>query len=75
MINGPLILTERKDHAMFFEQHLSKFCKNVVMMIGGQNTKKRAAVKLQLETVPEHEERIIIATGRYIGGGFIEISS
>ncbi len=66
----PLILTERKDHAAFFEQHLSKFCKNVVVMVGGQNTKKRTAVKLQLETVPEHEERIIIATGRYIGEGF-----
>ena len=39
-------------------------------MVGGQNTKKRTAVKLQLETVPEHEERIIIATGRYIGEGF-----
>ncbi len=39
-------------------------------MVGGQNTKKRAAIKLQLETVPEHEERIIIATGRYIGEGF-----
>lgn len=66
----PLILTERKDHASFFEQHLLKFCKNVVVMVGGQNTKKRVAVKLQLETVPEHEERIIIATGRYIGEGF-----
>ena len=66
----PLILTERKDHAEFFEQHLSKFCKNVIVMVGGQNTKKRAAVKLQLETAPEHEERIIIATGRYIGEGF-----
>ncbi len=66
----PLILTERKDHAVFFEQHLSQFCKNVIVMVGGQNTKKRAAVKLQLETVPEYEERIIIATGRYIGEGF-----
>ncbi len=66
----PLILTERKDHAAFFEQQLSQFCKNVIVMVGGQNTKKRAAIKLQLETVPEHEERIIIATGRYIGEGF-----
>ncbi|MBU6338351.1 MAG: DEAD/DEAH box helicase [Rickettsiales bacterium] len=66
----PLILTERKDHAAFFEQHLSKFCKNVIVMVGGQNAKKRAAVKLQLEPVPENEERIIIATGRYIGEGF-----
>lgn len=66
----PLILTERKDHAAFFEQCLSKFCKNVIVMIGGQNTKKRTAVKLQLETASEHEERIIIATGRYIGEGF-----
>lgn len=66
----PLILTERKDHAAFFEQYLSKFCKNVIVMVGGQNAKKRAAVKLQFEAVPEDEERLLIATGRYIGEGF-----
>lgn len=67
---SPLILTERKEHAAFFEQKLSEFCKNVIVMVGGQNAKKRAEVNLQLDNTPESEERVIIATGRYIGEGF-----
>ena len=49
---------------------LSQFCQNVIVMVGGQNTKKRAEVKLKLETLSDHEERVIIATGSYIGEGF-----
>ena len=67
---SPLILTERKEHAAFFEQKLLEFCKNVIVMVGGQNAKKRAEVNLQLDNTPESEERVIIATGRYIGEGF-----
>ena len=67
---SPLILTQRKEHATFFEQYLSQFCQNVIVMVGGQNTKKRAEVKLKLETLSDHEERVIIATGSYIGEGF-----
>lgn len=67
---SPLILTQRKNHAVFFEQHLSQFCKNVIVMTGGQNTKKRLEIKLQLETISDEEERVIIATGGYIGEGF-----
>ena len=39
-------------------------------MVGGQTRKKREEVKHQLESIPDHEERLIIATGRYIGEGF-----
>jgi superfamily II DNA or RNA helicase len=67
---SPLVLTQRKEHAAFFEQHLSQFCQNVIIMVGGQNTKKRAEVKRKLETLSDHEERVIIATGSYIGEGF-----
>lgn len=67
---SPLILTQRKENATFFEQYLSQFCQNVIVMVGGQNTKKRAEVKLKLETLSDHEERVIIATGSYIGEGF-----
>lgn len=67
---SPLLLTERKDHAAGLGEQFSKFCKNVVVMVGGQNTKQRDSVKLQLDSIPESEERLIIATGRYIGEGF-----
>lgn len=39
-------------------------------MVGGQNTKQRNLVKQQLNFISETEERLIIATGRYIGEGF-----
>ncbi|MCC8399137.1 MAG: DEAD/DEAH box helicase [Rickettsia endosymbiont of Platyusa sonomae] len=67
---SPLVLTERKDHAAFFEQKLSPFCKNVILIIGGQNTKKRTEVKRKLEMISDQEKRVLIATGRYIGEGF-----
>ena len=50
-----------------FEKYLSQFCSNVIIMVGGQNSKKRAEIKLKLETIPDCEERVIIATGSYIG--------
>lgn len=66
----PLILTERKDHAAALAERLSKFCKHVIVMVGGQAAKQRALIKERLATIPESEERLIIATGRYIGEGF-----
>jgi superfamily II DNA or RNA helicase len=67
---NPLILTERKDHAVLLTEKLSPFCKNVVVLVGGQAAKKRAEVAKQLASIPDDEERLIIATGRYIGEGF-----
>jgi superfamily II DNA or RNA helicase len=49
---------------------LSGFCKNVVLMVGGQSTKELAFIREKLATTPDNEERLIIATGRYIGEGF-----
>ena len=68
--HSPLILTERKEHAAYFAQYLSGFCKNVVLMVGGQSTKELAFIREKLATTPDNEERLIIATGRYIGEGF-----
>ena len=67
---SPLLLTERKDHAAILAEKFAKFCKHVVLMVGGQNTKQRDWVKQQLDSILENEERLIIATGRYIGEGF-----
>lgn len=67
---NPLILTERKDHAGLLTEKLSPFCKNVVVPVGGQAAKKRAEIAKQLASIPDDEERLIIATGRYIGEGF-----
>jgi superfamily II DNA or RNA helicase len=67
---SPLLLTERKEHAIYLAGLLTKFCKNVIVMIGGQTIKERNAVKSRLAKIPDTEERLLIATGRYIGEGF-----
>ncbi len=67
---SPLLLTERKDHAIHLAKLFSKFCKNVVLMTGGQSKKNFNDVKDKLATIRDDEERLLIATGRYIGEGF-----
>src|SRR5580698_7420601 len=39
-------------------------------MTGGQKAKEQAKICERLASIPESEERLIIATGRYIGEGF-----
>jgi superfamily II DNA or RNA helicase len=67
---SPLLLTERKDHAKFLAAQMSVHCKHVVVMTGGQTAKEREQVRRQLDSIPETEPRLLIATGRYIGEGF-----
>lgn len=70
---NPLLLTERKSHAVALAEKFSKFCKHVVVMTGGQNAKQRNLVKEQLAAITETEDRLLIATGRYIGEGFDDL--
>lgn len=44
--------------------------KNVIVLQGGMGVKQRKAVMSRLLNIPENEERVLIATGRYIGEGF-----
>jgi superfamily II DNA or RNA helicase len=37
---------------------------------GGLGAKQRRAVSEQLRAIPSNEERVLLATGRYIGEGF-----
>lgn len=67
---SPLLLTERKEHVLYFAEKFKEFCKNIIVMVGGQSDKQRAAVNQQLSSIPDSEERLLIATGRYIGEGF-----
>ena len=67
---SPLILTERKDHAQHLVDRLGSFARNVLFLHGGMGTKQRREMAQRLEEIPETEERVLIATGRYIGEGF-----
>ena len=66
---SPIVLTERKDHLEYLQQRFSKFAKNLVVLRGGMSAKDRKSAVAALN-VPHEEERLILATGRYIGEGF-----
>ena len=66
---SPIVLTERKDHLDYLEQRFSPFVKNLVVLRGGMSAKDRKTANTAL-SVPDHDERLILATGRYIGEGF-----
>lgn len=66
---SPIVLTERKDHLENLQQRFTGFAKNIVVLRGGMSAKNRKAAHAALN-VDDDEERLILATGRYIGEGF-----
>lgn len=67
---SPILLTERKDHLEHFAAQLSKVARHVVVLQGGMSASAQRNVKRQLADIADAEERVVIATGRYIGEGF-----
>jgi superfamily II DNA or RNA helicase len=67
---SPILLTERKDHLAFFADRLRGFVKHLVVLQGGITEKKRRTSGTALAAIPDNEERLVLATGRYIGEGF-----
>ena len=67
---SPLLLAERTTQVQYFEKRLQNFVRNIIVLQGGMGKKKRQAVAEKLKAIPDTEERLLIATGRYIGEGF-----
>jgi superfamily II DNA or RNA helicase len=67
---SPLVLTERKDHLSYLADQLECFVQNLVVLHGGLPAKKRKDLIETLKNIPADQERLVIATGRYIGEGF-----
>ncbi|HLG17852.1 MAG TPA: DEAD/DEAH box helicase family protein [Blastocatellia bacterium] len=66
----PLVLTERTDHVQLFAEKLSRRLPRVFVMKGGMGKKQRDALVSQIKAVADDQQRVIVATGRYIGEGF-----
>jgi len=67
---SPILLTERKDHLEYFAAQLSRIARHVVVLQGGVSALARREVKRQLAVIPDAEERLVLATGRYVGERF-----
>ena len=67
---SPVVITERKDHLQLLAERLSQIAKNVIVLSGGMGARDRRKTAEALEMVPDDSERVLVATGRYLGEGF-----
>ena len=67
---SPVLLTERREHVSYFTGRFKGFAKNIISLQGGMGAKQRRTAYAALAEVPDDQERLLIATGRYLGEGF-----
>jgi superfamily II DNA or RNA helicase len=67
---SPVVITERTAHLETIAKRLERFARHVVVLRGGQSEKQRRDSAARLAAIPQGEERVIVATGRYLGEGF-----
>jgi superfamily II DNA or RNA helicase len=67
---SPIVLTERREHVKYFAAKLGSFTRHLVVLQGGMGAKQRREIIDQLADIPDDEERLVIATGRFLGEGF-----
>jgi len=67
---SPLVLTERRDHLETLAARLESAVRHVVVLQGGAGTKKSREIANRLAVIGPDEERVLLATGKYIGEGF-----
>ena len=67
---SPLVLTERKEHLDRLASKLSGSVRHVIVLSGGMGNKQQKEIAARLAALPSETDRVIVATGRYIGEGF-----
>ena len=66
----PIILTNRTVHVSVLAEKLKATIKNVISLTGVGTTKEKREAMQRLQTIPDSEQLVIVATGKYIGEGF-----
>ena len=67
---SPIVLTERNEHLDSLAAVLAPAIRHLVVLRGGMGRKELHAVAGRLAQIPGCEQRVLLATGRYIGEGF-----
>jgi hypothetical protein len=67
---SPIVLTERVEHLEWLESKLRGLSKNLIVLRGGMSAKERREVAARLASVSGGEERLLLATAKYLGEGF-----
>jgi superfamily II DNA or RNA helicase len=72
---SPILITERREHLDIFEKRFQPFVRNIIVFRGGMGLKQRQKINDQLKNIGDADERLLIATGRYLGEGFDDARS
>ena len=67
---SPVVLTERRSHLDRLAEMLASVVSHLIILRGGMESKELKAAMARLAAIPDGEERLLLATGRYIGEGF-----
>lgn len=68
----PILLTERKEHAISLSAALRDSVQHMILLLGSDSQKEKREKLDALKSVPPDESLAIVATGKYIGEGFDE---
>lgn len=69
---SPLLLTERKEHLQQLARYLSGKIPCLTILQGGMGKKALRLATAQMAAGPPDVQRVLLATGKYIGEGFDE---
>lgn len=67
---SPLVLTERKEHLTYLYEKLSPHVKHLIVLRGGMRSREITEVMNQIASIPSSEERVVLASGKFVGEGF-----
>ena len=67
---SPIVLTERNEHLDRLAAALAPAVRHLVVLRGGMSRNELKAVTDRLAKIPYDEDRVLLATGRYVGEGF-----
>ena len=66
----PMVLTERREHLDILAGLLTSRVQHLVVLQGGMGKRHLREALVRLASIPENEDRVLLATGKYLGEGF-----
>lgn len=67
---SPIVLTQRTEHLESLQALLEPAIKHLLVLRGGMGRKELKVLLARLASIPANEERVLLATGHYLGEGF-----
>ncbi len=67
---SPLVLTERHEHLDRLASQLAAHVRHLLVLRGNIGKKQHKETAARLAAIPPGEDRVLLATGKYIGEGF-----